>query len=81
MGNLKGAGARDGAVFFEVGFIADDDEGDEGVVFYSDDLVAEFVEFGEGRQRRYAEDEEETLAGLHVEFSARRRDIRGQVRI
>ena len=45
LGDLEGAGAGDGAVFLEVGLVADDDEGDEGVVFDADDLVAEFVEF------------------------------------
>lgn len=66
---MEGFGAGDGAVFFEVRFVADDDEGDEGIVFDADDLVAEFVEFGKGGQGGYAEDEEEALAGLHVEFS------------
>ena len=66
---MEGAGAGDGTIFFEVGFVADDDKGDEGVVFDADDLVAEFVKFGEGGQGGYAEDKKEALAGLHVEFS------------
>lgn len=47
-----------------------------GVVFDADDLVAEFVEFGEGCQGGYAEDEEKALARFHVEFSVRGTDIR-----
>lgn len=66
---MEGAGAGDGAVFFEVGFIADNDERDEGVVFDADDLVAEFVKLSEGGQGGYAEDEKEALARFHVEFS------------
>lgn len=62
LGDREGAGARDGAVFFEIGLVADDDEGDVGVVFDADDLVAEFVQFGEGGEGGYAEDEEEALA-------------------
>lgn len=76
---MKCAGAGDGAVFFEVGFVADDDERDTGVVFDADDLVAEFVEFGEGSQGSYAEDEKEALAGFHVEFSVWGTEIRGRV--
>ena len=63
---MKGLGAGDGAIFFQVGFVADDDEGDERVVFDSDDLVAKFVEFGEGGQGGNAEDEEEALTGFHI---------------
>ena len=73
---MKGAGAGDGAVFFEIRFVADNDKGNEGVVFDADNLVAEFVEFGEGGQGGYAEDEEEALARLHVEFSVRGTEIR-----
>ena len=69
LGDLEGLAARDGAVFLEVGFVADDDEGGQGVVLYADDLVAEFVKFGEGGEGGYAEDEEEALTGFHVEFS------------
>lgn len=63
---MKGLGAGDGAIFFEVGFVANDDKGDKRVVFDSDDLVAEFMEFGEGGERGDAEDEEEALAGFHI---------------
>ena len=66
---MEGAGAGDGTVFFEVGFVANNDKGNVGIVFDANDLVAEFVEFGEGGQGGYAEDEKEALAGLHVEFS------------
>lgn len=41
LGDAEGAGAGDGAVFFKVAFVADDDEGNGGVVFDADDLVAE----------------------------------------
>ena len=69
---MEGFGTGDGAVFFKVGFVTDHDEGDKGVIFDTDDLVAEFVEFVEGGQRSYAEDEEEALARFHVEFSGER---------
>jgi hypothetical protein len=44
LGEAEGAGARYGTVFFEVGFVADDHEGDFLVVFDADDLFAEFGE-------------------------------------
>ena len=75
-GDGQGASAGDGPVFFEVGLVADDDEGDEGVVFDTDDLFAQFVEFVEGGEGGYGEDEEEALAGFHVEFSVFRRATR-----
>lgn len=55
-------------VFFQIGFIADDDEGDAGVVFDPHDLIPELVQFGEGGERCDAKDEEEALAGFHVKF-------------
>ena len=73
---MEGLGAGDGAIFFKVGFIADDDKGDKRVILDSNDLVAEFVEFGEGGQRGDAEDEEEALTGFHIEFSVYWREIR-----
>ena len=76
---MERTGAGDGAVFFEVGFITDDDEWDQRVVFDADDLIAEFVEFREGVHGGYAEDEEEALAGFHVQLSVRRAEVRGQV--
>ena len=45
LGEAEGAGSGDGAVFFEVGFVADDDQRDFFVVFNADDLFAEFGEF------------------------------------
>ena len=45
-GDGEGARARHGPVFFQVALVADDDEGDERVVFDAYDLVAEFLEFG-----------------------------------
>ena len=41
----KGFSARDGTVFFQVGFVADDHDGDGFVVFDADDLFAEFGKF------------------------------------
>lgn len=43
----EGAGARYGAVFFEVGFVADEDHGDVVVFFYSPYLLAELGELVE----------------------------------
>lgn len=39
------------------------------VVFYADDLFAQFGELVEGTAGRDGEDEEKALAGFHVEFS------------
>jgi hypothetical protein len=44
LGEAEGARARYSAVFFEVGLVADDHEGDFLVVFDADDLLAEFGE-------------------------------------
>lgn len=44
LGEAEGSGSGDGAVFFEVGFVAHDDEGHFLVVFDADDLLAEFGE-------------------------------------
>lgn len=60
---------RHGPVFFKIRFIAYYDERDALVVFDAYDLVTEFVEFGQGGEGCYAEDEEEALAGFHVEFA------------
>lgn len=65
----EGARSGDGAVFFEIGFVAHDDERNSRVVFDADNLVAEFVEFRQGGEGRYGEDQEEALAGFHVELS------------
>lgn len=64
----EGAGPRHGPVFFQVGFVADDDQRHARVVLYPHDLIAEFVQFREGGERGDTEDEEEALAGFHVEF-------------
>lgn len=69
LGDGERAGSRDGTVVLEVGFVTDDDEGDALVVFDTDDLLAELVEFVEGAETCDGEDEEEALAGFHVEFS------------
>lgn len=72
LGDPKCARAGDCTVFFEVAFVADNDEWDALVVFNANDLVTEFVEFGEGGKGGDGEDEEETLTGFHVEFSVRK---------
>ena len=46
----EGSGTGDGAVFFEVGLIADNDEGDTRIVFDADDLLAELVELVEAAE-------------------------------
>ena len=66
LGDGKGARARHGPVFFEIGFVADDDERDGGIVFDAHDLVPQFVKFGKGGEGGDAEDEEEALTGFHV---------------
>ena len=43
----EGTGARDGAVFFEVAFVAHDDEGYERIVLDAHNLIPEFLELGE----------------------------------
>ena len=55
-------------VFFQVGLVAHDDEGNARIIFYADNLVAEFVKFGEGGEGGYGEDEEEALSRFHIEF-------------
>jgi hypothetical protein len=65
----KGACARHGAVFFEIGFVADYDNGHFGVVLDADDLFADFGEFVERGHARDREDEEEALSLFHVQFS------------
>ena len=67
----EGTRARYRSVFLEVGFIAYDDQGDPRVVFYSDDLFAQFVELVEAAEAGDGEDEQEPLAGFHVQLSGR----------
>lgn len=69
LADAEGARARHGPVFFQVGFVADNDQGNALVVFDAHDLVAELVELGEGGQGGDREDEEEALPRFHVEFS------------
>lgn len=76
LGDGERAGPRDGTVILEIGFVADDDKGDALVVFDADDLLAELVEFVEGAEACDGENEEEALAGLHVEFSAFQTGVR-----
>ena len=65
---MKGFGAGYGAVFFEVSFVANDDNRDGGVGFDADDLVSEFIEVRKGGQGGYAEDEKKAVAGFYVEL-------------
>lgn len=58
-------------VVSQVAFVAHYDQRDLRVIFDADDLVAEFVEFGERAEGGDGEDEEEALTGFHVEFSHR----------
>lgn len=67
--DIKGTGAGDGTVFFEVALVADKHYGYRRVIFDADNLVAQLGEFVEGGKGSDAEYEEEALAGLHVEFS------------
>lgn len=68
--DLEGFGAGDAAVVFEVGFVADEHDGDGWVVvLHVRDLLAELAEFGEGGGAGDAEDEEEALGVAHVHFS------------
>ena len=57
------------AVAFEVGLVPDDDDGHVLVVFYADDLLAQFLELVEGGLGGDGEDEQESLPGLHVKFA------------
>lgn len=69
LGDLESACTGHGAVFFEVGLVADDDDGDVGIVFDTDDLVAELGQLVKTAGGCDGEDEEEALALLHVEFA------------
>lgn len=62
------ARTRHRPVFFQVRLVAHNDEGNARIIFYADNLVAEFVQFGQGGEGGDGEDEKETLAGFHVEF-------------
>ena len=68
-GDGEGARAGDGPLVFEVALIAHDDDGHEGVILDADNLVAEFLELGQGGEGGDAEDEEEPLPGFHVQFA------------
>lgn len=41
----EGTGPRHCPVFFQVRFVADDDERNTGVIFYPHDLISELVQF------------------------------------
>jgi hypothetical protein len=69
LGDLEGAGARDGAVVFQVGLVADQHDGHGLGVFNAHDLVAQGVQFVQAVERGDGEDEKEALAGFHVEFA------------
>jgi hypothetical protein len=57
------------AIFLQVGFVPDEDDGERGIVFGADDLLAELDEFAEGGGRGDAEDEKEALSQSHVHVS------------
>ena len=57
----EGAGTRDGAVFLEVGLVADEDDGRVRVVLDPDDLFSELRQFEEAVEARDGEDEEESV--------------------
>lgn len=58
-------------IFFQVRFVAHNDQWYLRVILDADDLVSKFVEFGERAEGGDGEDEEEALAGFHVEFTHR----------
>lgn len=62
LANRECARTRDRPVFFQVGLVAHNDEGNSRIIFYANNLVAEFVQFGQGGERGDGEDEEEALA-------------------
>lgn len=66
LGQAEGTGTRHGAVFFEVGLVADDHERDFFVVFDADDLFADFGEFMKRGHAGDGKDEEEALSLFHV---------------
>ena len=67
----EGSGAGDGAVFFEVGLVADNHEGHAWIVFDADYLFAQLVKLVKTTKGCDGEDEKEALAGFHVELSRR----------
>ena len=70
--DLEGLGARDAAVVFEVGLVADEHDGDGRVVIlHVRDLLAQLAELRERGGGCDAEDEEEALGVAHVHFSVR----------
>lgn len=62
------ARTRHRPVFFQVGLVAHNDEGNARIIFDADDLVAQFVQFGQRGEGGDGEDEEKSLARFHVEF-------------
>lgn len=65
------ARTRHRPVFFQVGLVAHNDEWNARVIFDANNLIAEFVQFGQGREGSDGEDEKESLTGFHVEFPVR----------
>lgn len=66
---LKGPCSRYIAVVFEIGFVANQNHGDVVVFFDAANLLAELLEFVQRGHACYGEDEQETLARFHVQFS------------
>lgn len=58
----------DHPVFFQVALVAHYDQWHLCIIFDANDLIAEFVKFGEGAERCDGEDKKKALAGFHVEF-------------
>ena len=69
LAQAEGLTSGNHTIAFKIGFIADDNNGDVLVVFDADDLLAQLLELVQGRAGGDGEDEEETLAGFHVQFS------------
>lgn len=69
LAHCKGTCPGDHPIVFEIGFIAHYDQWYLRVVLDADNLVAKFVKLGERAEGGDGEDEEEALAGFHVEFS------------
>lgn len=68
LAQTKGLTSGNHTIAFKIGFVTDDDNRDVLVVFDADDLLAQLLELVEGGAGGDGEDEEETLAGFHVEF-------------
>ena len=73
---LIGSRPGDDAILFEIGLVADDHERDVLIVFDADDLFAKLGQLVEAAHAGDGEDEEETLALLHIQLSHGRKLFR-----